>query len=654
MSIFFNKNMNKIQLNVPEEVKYISEWNDYEIPYGKCIIDKKVCGCGYTQFCLTNQDDIILCSPRKSLLENKAEQNPTCYYFEPLKPLSKLERKRLGLNSEEEATRYLYKIQFDMLSDYINNCINNRFKLKILVTYDSLPKLLGFLSKMITPHKFDKIKVIVDEFHLIFSDAKFKAGVELDFVEYLMKYCKNVVFLSGTPMLENYLNGLPEFSDLDYYELLWNSSRLSRITITRIISDNLEKTAVELVKLYKEGRGPVKEINGVFYQSKEAVLFVNNVSMITNIIKSSKLLPEEVNIITAKTPDNLRKIRKCGKGFDFGRIPTKGQAHKLITLCSSTAFCGVDMYSESAKAFVFSNCNLKTMTVDISLELPQIVGRQRLDTNPFRREITIFYSDSIRNYSYEDFKREIELKTKTTYESMNGFDILRSSDGVNIDFERKKLRLWISEMNYSEDYTSLSKDTGLPVFNSLMLASDMRSWELQNKIYNNEKEVLNVLSSVGDLTDSNSNVFSMLEKAISESLFEKRLEIINNYLKENPNDIVFIPEEYSRFIGQLEKSECYRKDVLEKKIERKQNLNLIFEDKSFRENVYNNFLLNENYLKKEIKKILNDIASTFGYTNVTLKANDIKNVFNVIEVMVTNKETKKRDAAYRILSIKEN
>ncbi len=52
-----------------------------------------------------------------------------------------------------------------------------------------------------------------------------------------------------------------------------------------------------------------------------------------------------------------------------GSIPLKGEPHKLITFCTSTAYAGCDFYSTNATTFVISDCNRKNMAVDISTEL---------------------------------------------------------------------------------------------------------------------------------------------------------------------------------------------------------------------------------------------------------------------------------------------
>ena len=62
-------------ITVPEGIRYLSQWDKFSIPDFRCIIDKQITGCGFTEFCLTNSENVILCSPRKILLENKEKQH---------------------------------------------------------------------------------------------------------------------------------------------------------------------------------------------------------------------------------------------------------------------------------------------------------------------------------------------------------------------------------------------------------------------------------------------------------------------------------------------------------------------------------------------------------------------------------------------------
>ena len=73
--------MEKYEIIVPKGIRYVGEldemgeriWKDYDLgqysfPH---ILNKKLTGCGYTEYCIKNNQDLILISPRKFLLENK-------------------------------------------------------------------------------------------------------------------------------------------------------------------------------------------------------------------------------------------------------------------------------------------------------------------------------------------------------------------------------------------------------------------------------------------------------------------------------------------------------------------------------------------------------------------------------------------------------
>ena len=69
------KELRKEKIIVPKNVRFISNWEGFELPNKPSIIDKKVPGCGFTEYCLTNNENVVLCSPRKLLLNNKYRQH---------------------------------------------------------------------------------------------------------------------------------------------------------------------------------------------------------------------------------------------------------------------------------------------------------------------------------------------------------------------------------------------------------------------------------------------------------------------------------------------------------------------------------------------------------------------------------------------------
>ena len=65
---------------VPKGIRYLGEMSldlfDFNKFPERCILDKQLPGCGFTEFCLvTSLEDVILCSPRIMLINNKKDQH---------------------------------------------------------------------------------------------------------------------------------------------------------------------------------------------------------------------------------------------------------------------------------------------------------------------------------------------------------------------------------------------------------------------------------------------------------------------------------------------------------------------------------------------------------------------------------------------------
>ena len=54
------KMMKKEIIAVPAKIRYISEWKNFQIDNYPHILDKQIPGCGFTEYCLTNNENIIL------------------------------------------------------------------------------------------------------------------------------------------------------------------------------------------------------------------------------------------------------------------------------------------------------------------------------------------------------------------------------------------------------------------------------------------------------------------------------------------------------------------------------------------------------------------------------------------------------------------
>ena len=206
--------MNKFNLIVPKNVRYISEWQEYNLnnfsyPH---ILDKVLTGCGYTEYCLRNEQDMILCSPRRMLLENKESQHQgEVYYFrndlEQIiefdialdsktgdKEAGKLTKKKEPIADNSEIRTKIFRLKEEVKNYYlVSHSIGK--PAKVIVTYDSFRYVRDALIELIGELRFlNEIQVVVDEFQSIFIDAKFKSESELELLHHLQdlqKVCLN-------------------------------------------------------------------------------------------------------------------------------------------------------------------------------------------------------------------------------------------------------------------------------------------------------------------------------------------------------------------------------------------------------------------------------------------------------------------------------
>ena len=308
--------MKKITIKVPDTgIKYISEWQDYDLPRGHVIVDKGVTGCGYTEYTLTNNLSTVLCSPRKLLLENKSEQH--------LK-----DQNILYLKNENKTFEDVSDFK-NRIKTFVINCMENlNLPPKILVTYDSSHYIIDILKELGLLSDF---YFIIDEFQSIFLDAFFKSEVEFDFVEYLQD-CPNVLYLSATPMLDKYLEKVDTFKNLPFFQIDWSDTDVvDTLILQRKFTTSLTKECEKIIDSYLGNKFPSTYTStGNIVFSKEVVFYFNSVSSIIRVIKNKKLTTSQVNIICSEDQNNKNKLgtlsrtlgynTRKGEGFKIGKI----------------------------------------------------------------------------------------------------------------------------------------------------------------------------------------------------------------------------------------------------------------------------------------------------------------------------------------------
>ncbi len=675
---------NKYSIIVPKGVRYLGKWKDYSLNLFQFphILDKKIPGCGFTEYCLTCNDiPVILCSPRLMLLENKLGQHKKgeLFYYKNEyikelfvdKDITKINRSSIPreLTDEEKKERNkkikesITKLNVD-LNNYFNDCKLNKRVPKIIVTYDSFRILKDYLVYLDLLKYFH---IVIDEFQSIFTDSKFKSNTELTFVNQL-KGLNKVCFVSATPMIDKYLKELDEFKDLPYYELDWETDQPGRVVKpdlkVRSISSIITK-AKEIIKTYKDGKyestitfdKDTGEIKTVF--SKEAVFFVNSVKNIIDIIKGSNLKPEECNILCSRSDnDNRTKLRKkLGKGFDIGDIPTEGKPHKMFTFCTRTVYLGADFYSTNARTFILSDANVDTLAVDISLDLPQILGRQRLNENPWKNRAEFYYKtlgrDGIK--TEEEFKIYLQNKINKTQNLLDAYNTC--IDTSKHDLVETYLDV-AKSYNYKNNYVAVDVHANAdiyPVFNKLVMVSEERAFEIQQIDYKDRFSVFNSIEKEGMMKESvSTNINNFLETFDNlKGSYAKLKYLCNTSLTNTEKDIILdqIPLVYKKYYEVLGPARCISLGYDTTKLDKELSL-LLFNKDDIKQEIYSNYKEGGKYSKSFIKEDLQRIYDSLNYTKKA-KANDINSYFEIKDCKVLNSETGKYDNGFELIKKKD-
>ena len=654
-----------IVAEVPAGYRYVSDIPGFSLHDFPHILNKQIPGCGFTEYCIRNGENIILCSPRKILLQNKYEQHKNDVFLvvneyegDPKtdKDLTKIEKPKYNPFADPEKIRKekeeLEKAKGEFfqeltknLTRYVNCCLYNERPIKILVTYDSYR-----LVKEIINHNYSEVdfRVVVDEFQSIFTDSKFKSDTELQFMDRLQDVQK-VCYVSATPMIKKYLNMLDEFKDLPYYELDWCTLDKNRVDQPKLAVKNLVSVYTEagpIIKSYLEGNFEYRYIKDPDsdnekdvkkIESKEAVFYVNSVNNITSIVKRAGLTPDQVNILVANTPENTKKIHKrLGKKYDIGRVPLRNEPRKMFTFCTRTVYLGADFYSDNARSFIISDANIDTLAVDITLDLPQILGRQRLKENPWKSEATLFFKPVLGSnvVAEEYFNNEIAKKTDKTESLLSVFD-----KGNNKEQEvlSEKFQDSAKTWNYKKDYVAVNPVKNpdgsiklVPVINNLVKVAELRAFEMQQVDYANRFTVFNELGKVSNIgvADMYTDFFREYESIKDRG---QRLKYVCEYYF-NGGDIQplldLLPDKrFKEYLTILGPEKCKARGYRISRINDFLDVNSFSDEVLIRE-LYSTFEVGKTYSNSVAKSMMSEAYKRIDY-RATAKASDLSKYFDL-------------------------
>lgn len=643
------------EINVPVQYRYLSQWNDLLniLPQqGKYILNKVNTGCGGTTLFLQSTQPTILVSPRSNVLYSKSAQFPNAHLF----------RKKTDTSTTVPVLK-------ERLRDYINMC-NGSFHCpmmqpiipKILVTIDSysyVAEQLAFMGIL------DNFTVLVDEFQCLMSDSKFKGRVELEFLHNL-RGVNSVCYMSATPIDESYLNFFPDFADVScYYKLVWEASVLETPNLDmRPYKPKQSSKGIckEIIQGYRQnGYFAQKIVNGCLVNSTEVVIFLNEVRSIVSIIEENKLQPDEVNVLCSPSNKYVKDLKRLG--VHIGELTTDpyNPINRTFTFVTRASFEGVDFYSINAFTYIFCDGVLDWNKNDLIIDVPQILGRQRLD-QPFRKDAILYY----RAKSKTDSEAIIDKIKKKEEATQRWIDIFNASDEQTKMMLKDGIMKRSKETRYQDDYVEFVDDMNggfVLKENYLVKSTELRDWQLSNHVYNNPMNIIKaVVGQTGINVTSNHGYTTMTGVAAWDNFnhvffkattFPDRMRIYADMREQHPehkDDLYLSPfidyryhQAYDLLGGDKLRALRYReKDIAEA-------VSSVMLHQRVCEECQKIFLPGCRYKRSEVKVALQRIYNSSGI-NETAKANDLpKFMPNAQLRQLTTQGTGKRELYYEIM-----
>lgn len=538
--------MNIRTIIVPKNVQYLADVKEIKEEFGNdlphnAVINKSLTGCGGTYTVLMNNEMYIIAVPTINLIENKISQEQYKHVLGVT-----------GSTDYVEIMEYVLEKREDS-------------RLKIMVTYDSVPRLKEILDKTSKPSK--EWRLVVDEYHkLITYLNEFKPLVSIKLIDKAEGF-KSVSYLTATPTDYKYL---PEpMKKLDIVEFKWEDTHKPSIKVS-YSEVNIQE---QVMKLILDRLDNSNEEIYVFYNSKYAVK-----SIVQKLMKCKPNLKlNEFNLIFANNNKNIKFFKKyLGSHFKLGVAPN-GENNKRINFISSMAHDGLDFrpndncYLDGSypTSIIVSDPKSKSMRYDISVDIVQILGRFRAHnkTDRFVKN-DIYY---VWNTQDEDFYMSEEeylsiLKQKKVEQEKGLLEIennnLTTKDTYTLAARMNKLEhVIIDEQDESDEPILLPHPYGIEAQMSMFNAYHSETLIRTNLDEDGEvKEDSTVLSSISKISKEHSNYHIPILKAEYTKLLGRNPSVVKLVLEYESLLINLGLADKSEEVSILEKIETFKSE----------------------------------------------------------------------------------------------
>ena len=394
--------------------------------------------------------------------------------------------------------------------------IKNNTTYKIAVTYDSLPKLIGWLSGT------EGWKVLIDEYHLILEDMDFRYDAINGLMEEIQKF-KYYSFLSATPIdLDFEIDFLKQ---LPHYKVQWNG--VTKITPIRYKVTQLTKGLARFIQIFLDEGISLPDINGNVSKVEELYIFINSVTSIKQIVDTLKLNPNDVKICCA---DRIRNNKLLGEY----QIESVSSPNKKINFFTKKCFQGCNLFTNNGLIIVASDAYRTQTLVDISTTMEQIAGRIRINDeyqNIFRNVIVHLFSTNKNVMSDEEFEMVMQDKEKEADKLLSGWSKL----------DKEERQTYIKRMNLDTELVSIIN--GKMVYNNLKKQSFIYKQELR-KIYRDGISIRDSFMQSEKFELTNQNEWEDFNIKLAKAMTVSYEQLLKDYL-DSPSESY--EQEYPEF-----------------------------------------------------------------------------------------------------------
>ena len=394
--------------------------------------------------------------------------------------------------------------------------IKNNTTYKIAVTYDSLPKLIGWLSGT------EGWKVLVDEYHLILEDMDFRYDAINGLMEEIQKF-KYYSFLSATPIdLDFEIDFLKQ---LPHYKVQWNG--VTKITPIRYKVTQLTKGLARFIQIFLDEGISLPDINGNVSKVEELYIFINSVTSIKQIADTLKLNPDDVKICCA---DRIRNNKLLGEY----QIESVSSPNKKINFFTKKCFQGCNLFTNNGLIIVASDAYRTQTLVDISTTMEQIAGRIRINDeyqNIFRNVIVHLFSTNKNVMSDEEFEMLMQDKEKEADKLLSGWSKL----------DKEERQTYIKRMNLDTELVSIIN--GRMVYNNLKKQSFIYKQALR-KIYRDGISIRDSFMQSEKFELTNQNEWEDFNIKLAKAMTVSYEQLLKDYL-DSPSESY--EQEYPEF-----------------------------------------------------------------------------------------------------------